>query len=1743
MTDDCTAKKSTDSEKGTTVEPMDAATLKAQQKKIKGLEALKTRRFVAMDQIERVRLFSVQAKEKSATTSVPDLQVRIEALESAFSNFKVAQMKIEEVDNEEINNPERSHNEEVYYSTIATLKVLLNTKQANKDETLDVSQSISNKHDSIKLPVIELPSFSGDVTKWTVWYNRFVSLVHNNPKLSKQARFHYLLSKLSETAIAPVEGLKIEDDNYDVALARLKERFENKKIIAQEHLQRIFNHPKIHKASAPDLRNLVDKISNHLTGLSNLKRPVEHWDDVVVFIMTSKLDPATLSKWNDDAPTDRLPSLKELSDFLKKRAQHLEGNVTNQLFTLDSSIKSDNQKGQKSSSKHCVKAFITTKNTCIFCSVPGHFIYRCYKFQNLSIPERIHKIKNMNLCYNCLKSSDHSSANCPSSGCRHCGKKHHTLLDLVENATSFVPQAPLSSSSHPVASENLTASKEMPASTSHLMYSSSTENSILGTAVINIINKLQHIVPCRVLLDSGSQTHLISERLMQCLGTQRLPSHTTLSCANNVVTIAKHKTILNIGSRINGFTATIEALVIPQITGLLPDKKIDIKGWNIPNNINLSDPHFNVPQRIDLLLGVDLFYTLLCVGQIKLGSNLPALQNTLFGWVVAGQLPKSNNPSTSNRRSFAIRNTPHESESDGTLNNTLKAFWEIESFSSQTDVMSAEEKECENHFVKHYSRLESGRFSVKLPFKQNPRLLGNSYDIAKRRLLSLERRFLKNPDLFQQYSAFMNEMLLNSHMELVNKVDLTSPHYFLPHHCVMKPTSSSTKLRVVCDAAAKTSSGKSLNDILMVGPVIQPDLFSIALRFRRHKFVMTADITKMYHQVRLDESDRRFHYILWRNCENEIAIYRLCTVTFGTACASFLSTRALKQLSIDEGEKFPAAAKAIISEFYVDDLITGCDSLDQLKELKSELISLLGSGGFILKKWCANSLEIMEEVPENDREQCFKIKGSEVIKTLGTFWSPVEDMFHYEITPLLSTCITKRTVLSDIAHLFDPLGLINPVIVLAKIFMQQLWRLKLTWDEALPQEFYHSWLKFRKNLGELNNMHIRRRVFFGHPANYQLHAFSDSSEDAFGTCVYIRSVDDNGTVRTNLLCGKSKVAPVRKVTLPRLELCAAVMMVQLVQRLKEIFGSILHHITYWTDSSIVLNWISEESCNFQTFVANRVSIIHQHSSVSQWRHISSELNPADVISRGSYPSALIKNEMWFSGPSFLKLEESTWNSSNVILNVDDAQLERKRTKTIFKICIEPDLIENIKYHNNFESLIRVVAYIFRYRHNGIKKNINTFGPLTVEELNKSLKGLVKYVQLVSFQTEIETLSKGYQLSSRCHIKSLAPFLDSDGILRVGDHAFTTILVRHLHEKNFHSGPQALLSIVRDKFWPIHGKIVARKVVHKCVRCTRARPSRNLQVMGDLPHQRVHQSRPFNIVGVDFCGPFSIHFRRRGTSPMKAYVAVFVCFVTRAVHLELVEDLTTHSFLAALKRFIGRRGLCSVIYSDNATNFIGARNQLHELYKMFMQNENREEIIKTCAADGIEWKTIPPRSPHFGGLWEAAVKSCKFHMKRTLQNSSLTYPELNTILIQIESILNSRPITPLSQNPNDIQALTPGHFLIGTPLTAAVEPQLHNCNVNTLTRYQQLQWYFQQFWLRWSREYLQGLQIRAKWNENLPPLKWRLGRVVQVHPGKDNVVRVVTLKTSTGEVQRAVTRIRRLPIEEPESIQGGENVET
>jgi hypothetical protein len=451
---------------------------------------------------------------------------------------------------------------------------------------------------------------------------------------------------------------------------------------------------------------------------------------------------------------------------------------------------------------------------------------------------------------------------------------------------------------------------------------------------------------------------------------------------------------------------------------------------------------------------------------------------------------------------------------------------------------------------------------------------------------------------------------------------------------------------------------------------------------------------------------------------------------------------------------------------------------------------------------------------------------------------------------------------------------------------------------------------------------------------------------------------------------------------------------------------------------------------------------------------------------------------------------------------------------------------------------------------------------------KSNNVIVKSIQKRSFAEEYHQLSTGGGIEKNSTIRNLSPFLDENGVIRVGgrirnanlaynqkhpvlipkNHNVTEAIIRHFHVKNLHSGTQSTLASIRQQYWPIAGRNKIKQIIHKCISCFRAKPIIAQQKMGDLPVKRLEPARPFINSGLDYCGPILIktHRGRGKQKTIKAYVCLFICLSTKAIHIELVSDLTADTFLDALKRFVSRRGTVKSIISDNATNFIKANKDLIDLHQFFQNSEISRKLVTTLSNENIQWKFIPPRTPNFGGLWEAGVKSVKYHIKRVVGETVLTYDELYTLLTRIEACLNSRPLVPMSNDPNDLTAITPGHFLIGEALTAPLEPDLTELKINRLSRHQLLERLRQHFWKRWRTEYLSYLQGRTKWQspspslqpgdlvllveDNVPPLCWPLGRIQQVHPGSDGNVRVVTVKTNRGTYKRGVRKVCVLPIE-------------
>ncbi|XP_055840613.1 uncharacterized protein LOC129908257 [Episyrphus balteatus] len=414
--------------------------------------------------------------------------------------------------------------------------------------------------------------------------------------------------------------------------------------------------------------------------------------------------------------------------------------------------------------------------------------------------------------------------------------------------------------------------------------------------------------------------------------------------------------------------------------------------------------------------------------------------------------------------------------------------------------------------------------------------------------------------------------------------------------------------------------------------------------------------------------------------------------------------------------------------------------------------------------------------------------------------------------------------------------------------------------------------------------------------------------------------------------------------------------------------------------------------------------------------------------------------------------------------------------------------------------------------------------------------------------------------------SLNPFVDPDGIIRVGgrlknanlhydqqhpiilapNHHFTKLILHEAHEKTLHGGIQLMMGYLRKKYWIFQTKRIVKQYIHKCTICYRFRTKPAYQLMGELPSPRFNVSRPFSHTGVDYAGPISIRaWKGRGAKTYKGYLAIFVCLATKAIHLEAVSDLTTQAFLAAFRRFTSRRGVCGQIYSDCNTNFKGAESELYRLLKD--ATHDWKNVAEALSSQGTKWNFIPPASPHFGGLWEAGVKSVKHHFKRVVGNGTLTFEELTTLLTQIEACLNSRPLCPLTENPDDFHALTPAHFLIGAEMYTVPEPDLTIGKTSYSDRWKAIQFSLQTFWHHWQSEYLARLQQRPKWlksqpqlkigdlvlikDKRFPPTKWNLGRILETFPGKDDITRVINLKTQQGEFKRPVTKLCPLQINE------------
>ncbi|XP_029178506.1 uncharacterized protein LOC114946224 [Nylanderia fulva] len=1493
--------------------------------------------------------------------------------------------------------------------------------------------------------------------------------------------------------------------------------------------------------------------------------------------MVRKLDAESLKRWEDSlgAKTDP-PSFADFETFLISRIYTLEA--------LERSLPRKQQINSSTSRPSGARSYIATapEQKCVLCAA-GHYLSSCSKYLEKPYDQRRGLVLLKNLCFNCL--GPHQLKMCRNTKrCRICRKQHHTTLhapnsnsDTVANITPAASISAAQPTAHASTLQeakhtnqlNINQSQDYQAS-SHLSQSRTRRRApaLLATAVVRVLSRHDQSSQLRALLDQGSEVSFISESAAQSL---KLPRR---SAAIPIVGIGAQRNSVSNGIvqlRIaslydSSIYFEIDALVLPKLTAYIPPAQLEYKQWPHIQNLQLADPNFATPGKIDLVLGSIVYAQVLKQGLCRGPIGAPIAQNTALGWILSGPLSTSE---ASIEDDYSLNGM--QCSLDSELLDLLQRFWSQEEIIPRPQVpLTPEESQCETHFESTHSRDIQGRFVVRLPLKRNISDFGDSRTFAQNALLRMERRFNSNPSLKSAYSDFLREYHDLDHMRIHNSSEKCHQReFFLPHRDVTRETSATTKLRVVFNGSQKTTLGFSLNDVLHVGPKLQTDLSDILIRWRRHQYVFAADIEKMYRQIRVHEDDWPLQKILWRNDPSETPQeYHLCTVTYGLACAPYLALRCLQQLAFESDSPRALAAEILRRDTYVDDVLSGASSISEAKTQINQLNESLIAGGFHLRKWISNDPEVLADIPHQDQASSpiLSVDDRTIHHTLGVQWHQQSDRFVFSApSPPPAGSLTKRSVLSFTASMFDPLGWLAPIVIVAKMFMQELWAIRLDWDEELPENLKSRWINFTQQLENVTTISIPRWVGITTSSlAIELHGFSDASQNAIAAVVYLRVINEFDDIYVTLISAKTKVAPLKRMTIPRLELSAAVILVRLVFKIRNVLQ--IHHTSthLWTDSTVALTWIKGHPSRWKDFVQNRVSFIQELSN-SRWHHVSGTENPADLASRGIPPHSLPHAQLWWKGPSWLQHHSSSWPSLTPKIESTINLEERPVSCTLANEKPEVDLGDLIERYSSLTSLLRTTAWLLRAFERFRKSTAHRphQAVLTPSELESALLLWVKLTQQAYFSKEFRTLRNNKQLSPSSSLLKLSPVLDETGHLRLRgrlhfsqlepsekhplilprDSRLTTLIIDYYHRRSLHGGPQLTLSLIRHKFWIIGGRTPIRSFIHNCITCARHRAAASQQLIGQLPASRVTPCRPFFNTGVDYAGPLTLKsFRGRGAKTVKGYFIIFVCFSTSAVHLEVATDYSTDGFLAAYKRFTGRRGLCSTITSDCGTNFVGAASELKKLFTA--SSKEWAHIANILANDGVKWSFNPPSAPHFGGKWEAGVKSVKHHLRRVIGETLLTYEELSTLLIQIEAILNSRPLSALSDDPSDSVALTPGHFLVGNSLTAVPEPSLIDLPQNRLSRLQMLRQMTESFWRRWSSEYLHELQTSSKWHrkqekfqegslvivkdERFPPTKWPLARIIETHPGSDGLVRVATVKTATTTLKRPIVKLCLLP---------------
>lgn len=1367
------------------------------------------------------------------------------------------------------------------------------------------------------------------------------------------------------------------------------------------------------------------------------------------------------------------------------------------------------------------------KKDCVVCQ-GNHKVAVCADFLKKSVADRWDIAKGNKLCFRCLDPNHRRPVKCKYVPCgiNQCEAGHNKLLHGLNAA---IPQIQASVSSVNQLHKSNTYLKVVPVEIS----------GSLGT------------VSTFALLDEGSTMTLIERETADLITPREVGEPLSIEGIGGQVTDSESCRIsVNIRGHCARNMEKLNAFTIDRLNLSSQEVSRDIVE-QCKHLCNIIDELCYERATPTILIGQDN-WNLIVSRQLLCGEpTLPIASLTKLGWILHGQYHDS-------RARVARINHVRPATTEDEILKCMKEHFSIESLGVESKLNKSDPNQRALTILDSTCKKIPGenRYEAGLLWRTDDETLPDNRAHALRRLYSLERKLDADDSLKTEYTAQVKNLLDKGYAE---KIDSRPPQdasrtWYLPHFGTRHAQKG--KLRLVFDAKA-TAYGTSLNQSLLAGPDLLKSLFGVLIRFREGKTAIIADVKEMFLQVGVSEQDRDSLRFLWRGEDRSgpPQEYRMKRLIFGAASSPTTALYVKNKNATELKNVYPIAADITIRNTYMDDMLVALDKSEhECRQIVNDIYKLNMQASFELRGFASNNPNVVSDVQPRESE-CTVIGKSDTERTLGLIWNHKKDTLGFNVnlrnTPAEvingSVLPTKRQVTSSAMSIFDPIGYASPITVLGKSLMQEIWRSGIGWDDQITPECRAAWISFIGNLDRLRNLEIPRYV----PTTERkgdLHIFCDASEKIYATAVYLVGRDVSGSIKSTLIAAKARAAPLKTISIPRLELQSCVLGVRLAEAVVEESDYVIENRYYWSDSRTVLAWIKADPRTFKSFVAHRLAEIENSTTPADWRWVPSALNVADDATKGA-PAGFDSNHRWFSGPEFIRKGIENWPTEKQSIPPPPPSGEERNVAITYAVTnkLNFDYLPNVDRFSRFVRLVRstarvlVAAEAFKTRKLSREPVQMNNGHLKIAELL-----LMKRSQQISFEEEVKLTKRSQPLPRRSPIHRVAVRMNKADVMVLdartdrGEvdlpvlHAkedFTKLLIQYYHEKYNHGNHSTVINEIKQNYYVIGLRSTMRYICNKCQWCRTYKGAPLKAPVGDLPKERLLAYQPpFTATAIDLFGPMHITIGRRRE---KRWGVLFTCLTTRAVHLELAASLSASSTILALRRMMARRGVPTIIYTDNGTNFIGAEREIAEAKKTLP-----ESLSNHPSARNITWKKIPPGNPAAGGAWERMVGCVKAALKVTLKEKAPHEEVLHTLLLEAEQIVNSRPLTPVSTNIEEV-SLTPNHFLIMR--TSALTPwgsfKDHNL---TLSSWKTAQDLADTFWKKWIHEYRPLLSPRAStYNKDRSPAvkdvviiadntmprgTWPRGIVAKTFPGPDGHVRLVEVQTASGILRRPTNRL-------------------